>query len=174
MKYPKAILFAPAAILLVVLLGLWRGDESRSMTADRMLLLLPDGTRKSDPGVTVWLDAAQEEGLHVVAVHDSEFLSPVGGEIQCAGIILPDSIHRQASDLLVAGIEHFVSDGGKLMLVYDAGTFSLSNRYAAPRSRFSQMVGVDYALYNKLADQTIQWLPQISTEATMRQFEIPP
>jgi hypothetical protein len=173
MKYPKAILFASAAILLVVLFGFWRGDGFHS-TADRMLLLLPDGTRESDPRVTVWLDAGREEGLHVVAVHDSEFLSPVGGEIRCAGIILPDSIHRQASDLLVASIEQFVRDGGKLMLVYDAGTFSLSGRYAAARSRFSQLAGVDYALYNKLADKTIQWQTLTSTDATIRRFEIPP
>jgi hypothetical protein len=173
MKYPKAILFASVAILLVVLLGFWRGDEFHS-TADRVLLLLPDGTKESDPRVTVWLDAAREEGLHVIPVHDSEFLRPVGGESQCAGIILPDSIHRQASDLFVAGIEQFVGNGGKLMLVYDAGTFSLSGRYAATHSRFSQLAGVDYALYSELGDNTIQWNTLTTEDSVIRQLEIPP
>ena len=35
-------------------------------------------------------------------------------------VILPDSIHQQASDLFVATLHRFVADGGNLMLVYDA------------------------------------------------------
>jgi hypothetical protein len=46
----------------------------------------------------MWIDAGSEEGLHVVPVHDSEFLRPFLGEFQCAGVILPDSIHQRSSD----------------------------------------------------------------------------
>lgn len=176
MKRPNSTRLVGAALLLTLALalGLWSCSDPFHSTADRVLLLIPDGTSKSDPRVTVWLDAANEEGLHVIAVHDSEFLRPVAGESKCAGIILPDSIHQQASDLFVAGIEHFVANGGKLMLVYDAGTLSLSGRYAAGRSRFSELAGVDYALYDKLADHTTQWNTLTTTDSIIRQFEIPP
>ena len=176
MKHRKGILLVGAAVLLAFapVLGLWsRGDQFHS-TADRVLLLLPDGTNESDPRVTVWLDAAKEEGLHVIPVYDSEFLRPVGGESKCAGIILPDSIHQRASDLLVAGVERFVANGGKLMLVYDAGTLSQSGRYAAGRSRFSELAGADYALYDKLGDGTTQWSTLTTTNSIIRQLEIPP
>src|SRR6202158_6367958 len=63
-----------------------------SPDADRLLLLLPDGTNFSDPHVTVWLDGASEEGLHVVPMHDSNFLRLLFGRPRCAGVILPDSI----------------------------------------------------------------------------------
>ena len=135
----------------------WATHDRFRSTADRLLLLVPDGTSFSNPKVTMWLDAGSEEGLHVVPVHDSEFLRPLWGESKCAGVILPDSIHQQASDLFVATLHRFVADGGKLMLVYDAGTFSLNGTYAAGRSRLSDLAGVDYALYDKLGDKTIQW-----------------
>ena len=106
--------------------GRWVARDRPRSTADRLLLLVPDGTSFSDPRVTVWSDAGSEEGLHVVPVHDSEFLRPFLGEFQCAGVILPDSIHQRASDLFIATLHRFVAQGGKLMLVYDAGTFSLA------------------------------------------------
>ena len=119
-------LIAVISVILAVLLGWtlvsWATHDRFRSTADRLLLLVPDGTMFSDPKVTMWLDAGSEEGLHVVPVHDSDFLRPLWGESKSAGVILPDSIHQQASDLFIATLHHFVADGGKLMLVYDAGT----------------------------------------------------
>lgn len=170
-RNPLVLLCGVVALLLIFV---FQRNDKYHWTADRILLLLPDGTSISDPYVTLWLDAASEEGLHIVPIHDSDFLSPVRGEQKCAGVILPDSIHRQASDLLVAGIEKFVANGGKLMLVYDAGTLNLEGRYAPGESRFSELAGVKYALYNKLGAQTIQWNPIFSASSTIRQFNIPP
>jgi hypothetical protein len=163
-----------ACLALVMLTWLWTMHGRPSSTADRLLLLVPDGTNLSDPKVTVWLDAGSEEGLHVVPVHDSEFLRPFLGESRCAGVILPDSIHRQASDAFITTLHRFVAEGGKLMLVYDAGTFSLNNRYAGGRSRLSDLAGVDYALYDTLGDKTTQWGNVTGTNAIVRQMDIPP
>ena len=161
-------------ILVAVLAWSWATHDRFRSTADRLLLLVPDGISFSDPKVTMWLDAGSEEGLHVVPVHDSEFLRPLWGESQCAGVILPDSIHQQASDLFVATLHRFVADGGNLMLVYDAGTFSLNGVYAAGRSRLSDLAGVDYALYDKLGGKTLQWSKVTSTNAIVSKLEIPP
>ncbi len=60
------------------------------------------------------------------------------------------------------------------MLVYDAGTFSLNGTYAGGRSRLSDLAGVDYALYDKLGDKTIQWSKVTSSNAMVSQMEIPP
>ncbi len=174
----RRTLIAVSSVIFAVLVGWtlvsWATHDRFRSTADRLLLLVPDGTRFSDPKVTMWLDAGSEEGLHVVPVHDSDFLRPLWGESKCAGVILPDSIHQQASDLFIATLHHFVADGGRLMLVYDAGTFSLNGAYAAGRSRLSDLAGVDYALYEKLGDKTIQWNKVISTNAIIKQMEIPP
>ena len=174
MKLRRAILATGSVILVALIAWSWATHDRFRSTADRLLLLVPDGTSFSDPKVTMWLDAGSEEGLHVVPVHDSEFLRPLWGESKCAGVILPDSIHQQASDLFVATLHRFVADGGRLMLVYDAGTFSLNGTYAAGRSRLSDLAGVDYALYNKLGDKTIQWSKVTSTNAIVNRMEIPP
>ena len=169
------VIVATICITLAALIAWsWATHDRFRSTADRLLLLVPDGISFSNPKVAMWLDAGSEEGLHVVPVHDSEFLRPLWGESKCAGVILPDSIHQQASDLFIATLHHFVADGGKLMLVYDAGTFSLNGTYASGSSRLSDLAGVNYALYNQLGDKTIQWSKVTSTNAIVSQLEIPP
>ena len=112
-------------LLCAVALGLFGFVYKRpSSDSDRILLLLPDEANFTDPKVEAWIDAAREEGVHIVPVHDSQFVRPVFGTSQCAGLILPDSIHRKASDLVVSAIKQFVANGGKLMLVYDGATLS--------------------------------------------------
>jgi peptidoglycan/xylan/chitin deacetylase (PgdA/CDA1 family) len=171
----RRIIAASAGLLLVLVCArLWATRDHFRSTADRLLLLLPDGVSFSDPKVTVWLDAGNEEGLHVIPVHDSEFIRPLLGETSCAGVILPDSVHFEASDLFVAAIRRFVATGGKLMLVYDAGTRSLTGRYANGRSRLSDLAGVDYALYDTLHDKTIRWSEVEAGRSTVDRMEIPP
>lgn len=149
-------------------------ENSFQPEADRLILLVPDGAKFSDPGVTVWLDAASEEGLHVVPMHDGSFLSPLSGRPRCAGLILPDSIHTEASDLLVNAIRDYVSAGGKLMLVYDAGTKSQNGYYTAEQSRFSNLAGLNYALYSSLRGGMIQTGSVRGTIPTMNELEVPP
>lgn len=166
-------------IFLVLLLALTLGALAcfyahRQSSADRLLLLVPDGTNFADPKVMAWIDAAGEEGLHIKPVHDSEFLRPVLGESQCAGLILPDSIHKQASDLVISSIKRFVANGGRLMLVYDAASLSSDGRYPFGGSRLSDLVGVKYALYEKLRDKVIQWSNLKTTNQIIGKFDVPP
>jgi Polysaccharide deacetylase len=170
----RGIVTTSSVILAAVLAWSWAAYDRFRSTDDRLLLLVPDSISLSNPKVTVWSDAGSEEGLHVVPVHDSEFLSPLWGEPKCAGVILPDSIQQQASDLFVAALHRYVAEGGKLMLVYDAGTFSLNGAFSAGRSRFSDLAGVDYALYDRLGDKTIQWGKVTTSNIIVDQMEIPP
>jgi len=168
-KALSAILMLFASLYLATVA---RADNSES--ADRILLLLPDDVNFSDPGVTLWLDAASEEGLHVTPIHDSEFIRPSFESPVCAGIILPGSLHKQASDAFLAGIRTYVLAGGKLMLVYDAGTLSPEGKYARDRSRLSDLAGVEYALYDNLREKTIAWGNVSGTIASFRELAIPP
>lgn len=142
--------------------------------ADQLLLLLPDGLPFTDSKVALWLDAASEEGIHLTPVHDSEFVRPLFPRNRCAGLILPDSIHKQASDVFAGTIQNFVSDGGKLMLVYDAGSLSAEGRYAPSKSRFSDLVGVNYALYDTLHSGTILWSAVTGRQDVLQELNIPP
>jgi hypothetical protein len=118
--------------LVLVLGGAWLGLRHQSGNADDLILLIPDQIAASDSHVRLWLDAASEEGLHIEPVHDSEFVRPISPRNHCAGVILPDEIHKEASDVFVGSIQNYVANGGNLMLVYDAGT--LSNEDATRRS----------------------------------------
>ena len=174
MKYLKNIKLVGCFLLALLVIGLVAAHRLASSSADRLLLLVPDGMKFSDPKVAMWIDAGNEEGLHVVPVHDSEFLGPFLRKTDFSGLILPDSIHKEASDPLVTAIRRFVAEGGSLMLVYDAGTLSLTGRYLPGQSRFSELAGVKYALYESLRDKTTQWSKIRGTAHTFDEIGVPP
>ena len=166
-----------AAALCALVLGVWLAvswwNHSRP-GSDRLILLVPDGASFSDPRVTVWLDAGSEEGLHVVPMHDSGFLSPFFGKPHCAGVILPDSIHQRASDLFVGELRRYIAAGGHLMLVYDAGTKSMQGFYAGGESRLSDLAGAGYALYKDLGGAMIQSSEVSGATSMMDDLGVPP
>lgn len=174
----RPIVFAVAALCALAALAagflFLRKTRAQTTTADRLLLLVPDGTSFSDPRVTVWLDAGDEQGLHVVPMHDSTYLNPLTGPRQCAGVILPDTIHARAGDLLTNAIRSYVAHGGKLMLVYDAATESLSGFYAKGRAPLSDVAGVNYELYSSLAGAMTESAPASGTIAVLDELGVPP
>jgi hypothetical protein len=173
-KHLKNVKLMACVAVVLLAIGLIAAHQLASSSADRLLLLVPDSMKFSDPKVTMWVDAGSEEGLHVVPMHDSEFLRPFLQKTDFSGVILPDSIHKEASDLLVVAVRRFVAEGGSLMLVYDAGTLSLTGRYAPGQSRFSDLAGVKYALYESLRDKTTQWATIKGTAHTFDEIGVPP
>lgn len=172
----RAAIVAPV-LLCVLTAAVWFAVRARSRSstdADRLILLVPDDASFSDPRVTVWLDAASEEGLHVVPEHDSSFLRPLFGQLHCAGAILPDSIHDRASDLFLGELRRYVAAGGNLMLVYDAATKSMEGFYPGDRSRLSDLAGIGYALYKSLGAATIRPSDIGGSISTMRDLGVPP
>lgn len=143
-------------------------------TPAHLVILLPDSADSQSPKVQVWLDAIAEEGFLVSVMQDSEFLQPWTNRAKYSGVILPDQVHKIASDSLITTLDDYVSKGGNLMLVYDAGVFSLEGRYTSNFSRFSNLAGVTYAKYNKLQEKTITWQPVLASKETFSELRIPP
>ncbi|MBE9516647.1 MAG: hypothetical protein IME93_06680 [Proteobacteria bacterium] len=143
-------------------------------TPAHLLLLVPDSGDTESAKVKVWLDAVEEEGFLVTVMHDSEFLRPWTNRSLYSGIILPDQVHKVASDSLISTLASYVEKGGKLMLVYDAGVWSMEGRYTSNHSRFSDLAGVNYAYYNKLQEKTVTWQPVLGSTRTFAALRIPP
>src|SRR5579884_3966047 len=129
--------------------------------------------REKDPHVQLWLDAAEEEGLHLRIVRDSALLDPMF-QMRSSGLILPDQVHRQANDALIGAIHRYVEQGGNLMLVYDACTWDLHDRYPGETSRLSDLAGVDYALYDRFGTDSITSGSIWGTTAAMKLLAISP
>jgi hypothetical protein len=152
---------------------------------DQLALVLPNPaagqtcpSQAADPRVTVWLDAAKEEGFHVTVICDAEVIDPaLGGAAlknRYAGLILPDQIHVRASDAVSSAIHDYVNAGGTALLVYDFGALTDTGFYPIPKSRFSDLAGVDYVLYESLRDKTIGLGPVTGLNDTWRTFSVPP
>jgi hypothetical protein len=164
------VLFASA----LVIYALAKGSAQRPSLA--LALLLPDRVPLDDPYVSAWVDAAREEGIRLEPLTANAFLRPtLGAPKQYAGLILPDTVHTVMNEALVAGIHRYVRQGGKLMLVFDAGTLLLPNRtYAKRKSLFSDLAGVDYVLYDDLKDSAIVKSQVFGLKTAFQSLRIPP
>lgn len=145
----------------------------RVQATDHLLLLVPDGVSDTDPMVQMWRDAGSELGLHIEPIRDSEFVNPTS-QVVCAGLIVPDQIHREANDAVIGALYRFANSGGHLMLVYDAGTWDLQGRYVPLESRLSALAGVHYALYSQFGKDSILWSDASGTAQAMQDLDLPP
>jgi hypothetical protein len=128
-----------------------QGNESTRS----IVLLLPHQRSVEQPVVQAWLDAAHEEGLSISTMTDDEFMRFGGNRRNIAGVILPDLVHREASDLLISQLYDYVHGGGRLFLTFDAGVeVPRQNGYVGDASRLSRLAGVRYAMYRELREQT--------------------
>lgn len=164
------------ALLLLVAAGVtgWQSWRDRAPSAmPRLVIVLPDGQDMDTPLVRVWFDAAEEIGVKLEALGASRLLREDRGGAATA-FILPDTVGRRLGDATIARLRERVQAGDRLMLVHDAGLSEIDGRYPGPRSRLSDLAGVDYALYDELntgmlRETTVQVLP-----AHIRTLQIPP
>ena len=137
-----------------------------------LLLLVPDGQLLTHPQVTAWTDAASEQGYRMQALTDQQFLALGVGALKYGGLILPDQLHAIASDELLLAIRDYTAAGGNTLLVYDFGSYQLDSNqkptYAIPKSRLSELAGVDYALYDALREKSIVVGPVTAMRSTLR------
>ena len=143
-----------------------------------LLLLIPDGQSTADPLVTAWTDAGSEIGVRVRAVTDQQFKAMGMDALKYAGLILPDRLHTVADDVLLKLIRDYTQAGGQTLLVHDFGTFMLDGNlkptYAIPKSRLSDLAGVDYALYHTLREKSLAIGTVAATRNTLRELQVPP
>ena len=157
-----------------LLLGLFVG-LAHAQFKSKMALLLPDGLALTDSRVGAWTDAAKEQGYSMSILRNAELQQlGAGARATYSGIIIPAQIQVTMSDALVSTIQSYVTQGGNILLVYDAGALSPAGFYAVPKSRFSDMVGVDYVLYDQLLDRTIGLGPVTGLASTLRLLLVGP
>lgn len=140
---------------------------------DTLFLLLPDNVDFNLTAVRQWVDAANEEGLHLEPIHDSDFLNPLFS-VHAIGVIIPDQLHRAANDVLIGELYRYVREGGNLMVVYDACTWDLNGRFPPGDSRLSALVGIRYALYDLYDTTTMVPTQVVGSRVAMNELDIPP
>jgi len=139
-----------AALLLVVLRpGLaqgwplawsWRGGP-----APALVLVLPEPGARAHPVAQAWLDAAQEEGVPLQVWSDNQFVQAIARGVRVRGVVVPDTLHRHASDVWVQALTRHVAQGGHVLLGYDAALWPWGHQHlSGPASRLSDLVGCRY------------------------------
>ncbi len=143
---------------------------------DRLTLLVPDGADLNSWQIKVWTDSAADEGIKLDVIRDSALLAlGATAAASISGLVVPDSAHLRASDALIAAVKQYAFTGGKLMLVYDAGALTDSGVFPLAGSRFADMAGVNYVLYNSLgASKFVGFGPVVGTKARLESLSLPP
>lgn len=176
----KRFLFAvlPWALLLGALGSLyaqWGQRNDIAMTEHTVYLLLPDGQDPNVPAVSIWLDAAREEGIPMRTISDSDFLRRPEASDARSVAILPDLFHRQITPVVVSRLEQFSDRGGQLMVVYDGGILASGDVPAGGLSPLSNLVGVRYGPDRERFGATgVERGPLFLTEAGIRMLKLPP
>ncbi len=174
---------AVGLLLTALLAGASAWNDKSAVAQERadpgvLLLLVPDGTAPDHPLVQAWQDAALEVGVRLAPITDAMFLRRGARNLAYAGLVLPDALHTVASDAVVAAVHDYVGAGGRALLAFDFGVLRTDAAgapvYAVPRSRLSELAGVDYALHNELRGATTARGPVVAMRSTLRQLQVPP
>ena len=182
-----------AGVVLTALAGCTDSKDARNLTANSrqanadvaplpdpslLLLLVPQNQVLTDPLVTAWLDAASELGIRIQPITDRQFKNLDTAAVNFAGLILPDSLYTVADNGLLESIRKYTQSGGNTLLVYDFGTlelnFALKPVYPVPKSRLSDLAGVDYALYDSMREKSTVVGSIAATRNTLRELQVPP
>ena len=140
--------FALAALLLTLFAlaaSQWRERRSASLGVLLLQPSMPDD--KALAVLDAWADALAEEGFQATPMA-ADLVERSGLPGRPAGVILPDSALTRLGDKTVAELYRYARDGGRILIAFDAGTLRAEDgAYSALRSRFSELVGVNYAEY---------------------------
>lgn len=168
----------PWAVLCGVLASVyfwWQQRDAATMAEYTVYLILPEGQDPAAPAVTIWLDAAREEGIQMRTIGDSDFLNRPEASDRRSAAILPDTLHRKISPAMVARLEQFAAQGGQLMVVYDGGIEMDGGLLAQAVSPLSRLVGVRYHLdREQFGAGGVERGPLLITEAGARLLQLPP
>jgi hypothetical protein len=147
----------------------------QAAAAPRVVLLTPDDLAPGTPALQAWLDAAAEEGYVVSTLKDADFLA-MGAQasVQLAAVIVPDGVHTRATGAVVKALDAYTRGGGRLMVVFDAASLTDGGFFAVPRARLSDLVGVDYVLYDELRERTVGLGPIKGAVSVLRDLQVPP
>jgi hypothetical protein len=133
----------------------WSWVQAADHGLQPLALLLPDARALAHPVTQAWLQVAREEGVPLTPLYADEFLHRMANGQRLAGVVVPDTVHTRASDLLVSQLYRHVADGGQLLLAFDAAVHQPQRgEYPPGASRLSPLVGVRYALYQSLGEAT--------------------
>lgn len=169
--------FLACAMAAMTLSGwsLQRANTRERQEPVSLVLLLPDASALKHPVTQAWLDAAQEEGIALLPWSDDTFVQALSNQRSIPGVILPDTVHPQASDVLVNALYQYAAQGGHVLVGFDAALLDpLQRTYAAPSSRLSGLTGVTYARYEALRENTTHHGPVYASAEGARILAIQP
>ncbi len=109
----------------VLLLGLFFSyplyQTFKKKAAEPLLALLVPQSSLSQTYTDVWMSAAREEGIPLTRYSSEDLLKPFRiSKIRSKGIILPDQLITEVQAPLLATLQDYVKEGGKLVIVGDA------------------------------------------------------
>jgi hypothetical protein len=123
----------------------------------------------------MWSGAAREQGLSARIVSADEVMSDWRDQHRrFAGLVLPDGLAQKASPEFVTGLQQYVDNGGRLLVAFDAALLDSKGLYALDRSVLSDLVGINYAMSERLGNGMFRHGPVFASRASAKVLGLPP
>jgi hypothetical protein len=136
-----------AAVLTPVLIDAQRYARSSTNSAVRLLLVRGESTSAVDASVaTAWSESAREVGIPFewISADDLVDENAVAAVRSDPAVVLPDAAAQGLPDAILDWAESYVSHGGHLLVVYDAGTRDQIGS-VRPSGLFDPLLGITYS-----------------------------
>jgi hypothetical protein len=169
------LLFLGCIYYLVSLMPITPSDQH-----DLRVLLIynPRITGTQEHILNAYRSVLEEEGIPFKAAAPSFILSeePVDMVTYFPVILLPDGIARSLPSDLRFWIKEYMERGGDVAIIYDAGSQNLRFQYLN-RGLFSDLLGLNYVLYNKMRDSNDAYTNayiRFKDKRSAELFQLPP
>jgi hypothetical protein len=144
-----AVVAIIAAVLTPVLIGAQRYERSSTNSAVRLLLVRGESTSAVDaPVAAAWSESAREVGIPFAWISADDLVdeNAVAAVRSDPVVVLPDATAQGLPDAILDWAESYVTHGGHLLVVYDAGTRDQIGSIR-PSGLFEPLLGITYSGY---------------------------
>jgi len=143
------VIVAVALALTPVVLGAVRYEQRSSDGAVRLLLVRGQGLGRHAASVAAaWGASAREAGLPFAWISAGALVDqdPAAAVRSAPVVVLPDAAAERLPDAILGWARSYVSHGGRLLVVYDAGTLDTTGS-VRPEGLLEPLLGVRYSGY---------------------------
>lgn len=153
MKKTIVFLIAPVC-LLVVWYSIVKLNKEQNITNDKnvnvLLVYNPNNISSENNIKEAYESVLLEEGVAFKAIEVTQLLSLSAGSIAVNNpvLIFPDNIAQQIHDETKSWLMEYLSAGGNIAVIYNAGVKDKKGRYLE-KAVFSEITGLNYERYSK-------------------------
>jgi hypothetical protein len=163
------------ALLTPVTLAATRYQHTSTSTTIQVLFVRGETTSTITESVAeAWSESAREVGIPFSWINAQTLIAgnPATAATSDPAIVFPDATAQGLPDAVLGWTESYVTDGGHVLVVDDAGTLNQSGN-VRPSDLFDSLLGIDYANSGTAHDAVTEGTIRFTSAAEAARWNVP-